>query len=583
MRHKIILAASVSLVGLLSGVAAQLRAGQAPPVPALAGLWGSESVLGPQVRGALTLERQGGRWIARIGGYELDAPVAGDEVRFELSDGAGGLRARLEDQGRWVRGFWIQHGEMLGPYATPVTLARVRADAWRGTVRPLAERFSLYLMIRRDEQGELHGAFHNPQANWRGGATSFRIVPEDGKLTLVDPATGKVRFVQPFDPDRRAITMDFGRPMLLRPTSLASAVGFVPRTPRQLPWTYREPLPEDDGWATAPAHRVGLDERVLSSGVDSILAIDAALDTGPRIHSLLVARHGKLVLEEYFYGATAGTPHDLRSASKSFTSLMAGIAMEHGAGFTMESPVLPFFTAAEGAADSGDPRKARITIGQLLTHTSGLACDDNDDSSPGNEDTMQHRSEDWYDYTLRLPMSHDPGTTYSYCSGGVNLVGGVIAKTTGTWLPEFFDRYVARPLGIDRYGINLMPSGEGYAAGGMHLRSRDFLKIGQAMLDGGVWNGRRLVSKRWVEVSTARQVDVPGGASDGYGWHRHRLAAAGRTYDEYEASGNGGQFLIVVPQLDLVVVITAGNYGQYGIWRTFRDEFVPRYVLAAAE
>jgi len=106
------------------------------------------------------------------------------------------------------------------------------------------------------------------------------------------------------------------------------------------------------------------------------------------------------------------------------------------------------------------------------------------------------RARHFYVDVLGLEVVHDPGTTYAYCSGGINLVGGVIAKTTGTCLPDFFDRNVARPLGIEHYAINLMPSGEAYAARGIHMRPRDLLKIGQTFLGGGVWNGRRIVSTR---------------------------------------------------------------------------------------
>jgi CubicO group peptidase (beta-lactamase class C family) len=568
------------LVPLLLGAAAPGPAHPSSDATGLVGLWGDDAVLGPRVRGELTLVRRERSWTARIGGFEVEAEVAGEHVDFALPDGAGRLRAQVAADGESIRGFWIQPGGEGQPYATPVTLHRIGSAAWRGRVLPLEERFSLYLLIRDDGAGGLRGAFHDPERNWRGGAPWFRVVPKGDRIELVDPETGKVHFAPPFDPERRSITMDFGRPLLLRPLSLASAVGFVPRTTVGPGWSYREPLAEDDGWPTASASEVGMDPTLLQAGVENILRSDPTLDSGPRIHSLLVARHGKLVLEEYFYGATGSRPHDLRSASKSLTSLMAGIAMDHGAAFTMATHVLDLFPEEEDGPV--DPRKTRITVGQLLSHTSGLACDDNDESSPGNEDTMQSQSRDWYRYALSLPVIHDPGSTYSYCSAGINLVGGVIARTAESWLPDFFQRFVAAPMGIERYGINLMPTGEAYAAGGMYLRSRDLLKVGQVMLDGGVWRGRRIVSEGWVDDSTAPRIEVPGSGSDGYGWHRHRLRAGDRTFDEIEASGNGGQFLIVVPQLDLAVVITAGNYGQYPVWRNFRDDFVPRYVLAAA-
>ena len=113
------------------------------------------------------------------------------------------------------------------------------------------------------------------------------------------------------------------------------------------------------------------------------------------------------------------------------------------------------------------------------------------------------------------------------------------------------------------------------------MRPRDFLKLGQLYLNFGVWNERRIVSRTWVEESTTHRITVPDGSSDGYGWHRHTLRVGDRSYQQYEASGNGGQFLMVVPELQLTIVITGGNYNQYQIWKTFREHIVPRYVLTA--
>ena len=117
-------------------------------------------------------------------------------------------------------------------------------------------------------------------------------------------------------------------------------------------------------------------------------------------------------------------------------------------------------------------------------------------------------------------------------------------------------------MDIRRYHMNLMPSGEAYAGGGVSMRPRDFLKFGQMYLDGGVWKGRQIVSRAWVTRSTSRRIAAPNGSTDGFGWHRYTLTSGSRTYQEYEASGNGGQFLMVVPDLDLVVVMTGGNYGR---------------------
>ena len=171
---------------------------------------------------------------------------------------------------------------------------------------------------------------------------------------------------------------------------------------------------------------------------------------------------------------------------------------------------------------------------------------------------------------------------YAYCSAGLNAALGVVRHASREWVPDFFDRHLARPLGITHYAINLTPSGDAYGGGGMHLTPRDLLKFGQLHLDGGMWKGTQLLSRDWVRRSTSHQVAAPNG-SDGLAWHRFTLTAGGKSYEEYEANGNGGQYLIVIPALELVVVFTGGSYLQYGIWRRWREELVPGWVMGAAK
>jgi CubicO group peptidase (beta-lactamase class C family) len=243
-----------------------------------------------------------------------------------------------------------------------------------------------------------------------------------------------------------------------------------------------------------------------------------------------------------------------------------------------------------------DPRKGAITLAHLMTHTPGLACDDNDEHSPGAEGTMQAQTAqpNWWKYTLDLPTAHDPGTRYAYCSANPNLLGAALTVTTHTWLPELFDRTVAGPLQFSRYYWNLMPTGEGYLGGGAFIRPRDLLKVGQAYLDGGVWHGRRIVDSAWVALSTAPHAEVSpettglsaedfgnfyGRGADGYLWHLGTLDAGGRTYRTYAASGNGGQLVIVIPEAEMVAVFTGANYGQGGIWGRWGQEILGREVI----
>jgi CubicO group peptidase (beta-lactamase class C family) len=181
----------------------------------------------------------------------------------------------------------------------------------------------------------------------------------------------------------------------------------------------------------------------------------------------------------------------------------------------------------------------------------------------------------------------------------MNLVGGALTTATKTWLPDLFDRTVARPLQFGPYAWNLAPNEDGYLGGGARLRPRDLLKVGQLYLDRGLWQGKRIVTRDWVETSTKPRVPVneattgltaeqlgnfyAPGSADALAWHTFEIKVGERTYKEYEASGNGGQLLIVVPELDLTVVMTGGNYGQGGIWGRWRDKIVGGAIIPATE
>jgi CubicO group peptidase (beta-lactamase class C family) len=225
-----------------------------------------------------------------------------------------------------------------------------------------------------------------------------------------------------------------------------------------------------------------MDEQALTNLVRRFTSVDPSTPGAPLVHSISIAHRGRLVLDEYFFGFDAGRTHDLRSGEKTFASVLAGALRARGVVLDLDAPVLPLFRSS-GPVANPDPRKARITLRHLMTMTSGLACDENVDASPGNEGTMQSQSAqpDWYKFTLNLPVAHEPGTSYAYCSAGANLIGGVLQATTHRWLPELFDDLVARPLSIKHYYMNLTPTEEMYFGGGTRMRPRDLLKFGQCI------------------------------------------------------------------------------------------------------
>lgn len=578
----------------------------------LVGLWASETTFGPALHGELTVAREGSGWRATLASAESRFNVTGDAIRFVFPGPLGQFRGMMADHGRTITGFWLQppgtteeRPSPVGsrqPFATPLVLQRAGRDVWRGTVLPLAERFALYLKIYRNAEGVLVGAFRNPDFNSNGGASLFRVTREGEKVLLSAPLDGtpEIRHSAALahSPDRLQIFWpDVGRVLDLTRRSPEQAPSFLPRPPGQTAYTYKEPVATGDGWRTARAREAGIDETVLTRLVQRLIDADPAARRPSLIHSLLVARRGKLVLEEYFFGYDRDTPHDTRSAGKTFASVMLGAAMMKGTKITPETKVYDLL-AGMGPFANPDPRKSQITLAHLMTHTAGFACDDNDEASPGNESTLQsqRREPNWWKHTLDLPMAHDPGRRYAYCSANMNLMGAALTTATGTWLPELFDRTIARPLQFGPYHWNLTPTEEGYLGGGAWVRPRDLLKVGQAYLEGGVWRGRRIVDASWVTRSTAPRVhispattglnaeqfqDAYNEADDAYAWHLGEVRSGERTYRGYTATGNGGQILLVVPEADLVVVFTGGNYRQGGIWLRWPNEIVGAEIIPA--
>jgi len=308
--------------------------------------------------------------------------------------------------------------------------------------------------------------------------------------------------------------------------------------------------------------------------------IDTPMDSiaAPYIHAVLIARHGQLVVEEYFHGYTADQPHESRSASKTVSTTLAGLAMQGGEPVDLTSSVYEIMNGGT-LPENLDPRKSRIRLEHLLTMTPGLACDDNDAQSPGSEDRMQGQQEqpDWWQYTLALPSLHEPGEVVTYCSASPNLVLGVLQHATGIWIPQLFQTYLADPLQLGVYHMNLMPSGDAYGGGGLYIRGRDFLKLAQLYLNGGMWQERRLLSEDWVgrAVTPYKQMFEQG---YGYGWWIMEFPYGDRTVQAFYAGGNGGQYSMGIPELDLAIVIFGGNYNQ-ATTHLVKKDHIPNYIL----
>ena len=565
--------------------------------PGWEGIWVAERSFGPRLQGPVTLHRSGAGWIARIQGETVTAD------RSEAEDGSVSWSFAFFDQGRFVgrqasagaaiEGHWLQPPGLVEnyPFATPVRLEPAGRDAFDGEIAPFPQEVSLNIALVADGAASEPGTtryrtfLRNPQRNL---GVFFRIesatvdgdeihfVNGDGEEMAVGRITEPgERFTLVFP--RFGETLDFTR------RSRQDAPGFYPRRSPESPSTLPRPVETGDGWRTATLGESGLDEQPLADLVGSIAAFEPTGLRQPYIHALLIAHRGKLVVEEYFHGHHREMTHDSRSAGKSLTSALLGVALHQGALASLDQPVYSLFGGVEAFANP-DSRKERIVVRHLVTMSSGFDCDDGDDDSPGNEDHLQSQDEepDWYRYTLDLPMVREPGEAGVYCTAGINLIGGVLREATGTSLLQFFQEAFAEPMGISYYQMNLSPTYRGYMGGGIRLRPRDFLKLGQLYLDGGVWEGRRIVSEEWVRASAAPHASLNEEGDYGFAWWRRSYEVGGRTIDTYYASGNGGQLLFVVPELELVALIQAGNYSDGRTRNAFRDRYMRASILPAA-
>jgi CubicO group peptidase (beta-lactamase class C family) len=285
--------------------------------------------------------------------------------------------------------------------------------------------------------------------------------------------------------------------------------------------------------ASAESARVSFDE-----------AVHAAAEL-PRIHSLLVSRRGELVLERYFNGRRQSTLANIKSAAKSIISALVGIAIERGHIADANQPIATFFPALIAGDD--DVKRA-ITVDDLLSMRSGL------ESTSNRNYGAWVQSRNWVNYALTRPLVAQPGTIMQYSTGNTHLLSAILTKTTGRSTWQFAQETLARPLGFSLAQWQRDPQGIYFGGNDMLMTPRQMLAFGELYLNRGRTAGVQVVPERWIETSF-----IPRGRSGfsdqlyGYGWWMREMA--GR--QTYYAWGFGGQFIVLVPDLDLVVVSTS--------------------------
>lgn len=300
----------------------------------------------------------------------------------------------------------------------------------------------------------------------------------------------------------------------------------------------------------------------------------------PEVHSILILKNDKLVLEEYFYGYNAGKPHQLRSANKPLIGGILGIAIDKGFINSEKDKLLPFFDTKYQNIQNMDDRKKEITIENFLTYRHGMDCENNSPDSKGNEMRMME-SEDWVKYTLDLPMVATPGEYSSYCTGCALTLGSLIEIATNEKIEDFAKRHFYEPMGITNYKWTFEPNPTSRNTfSQMYITPRDLVRLAKMYKDGGKWNGKQVISKEWVD----KTFDMKEG-DYGYLWEHKYFVIDGKQYNSYMASGNGGQKINIWPELDMITVFTGGNYNSYELYGkiTPPNEMIPNYILKSVK
>jgi CubicO group peptidase (beta-lactamase class C family) len=335
------------------------------------------------------------------------------------------------------------------------------------------------------------------------------------------------------------------------------------------------------GWRQSTPGAEGLDAAALER-----LSGEFTAGKHGYVDSMLVIRHGRVLFERaypqdyqalfakapdrhrdlYNYYDPEWHPfyqktrlHTMQSVSKSVTSALLGIAIARGELGGIDVPAASFF---EGYRTQGDdPRFAALRLRDLLTMTSGIRWDESTVpyTNPANSCAAMEASRDWVQFVLDQPMAEDPGKVWVYSSGVTELLAQVLKKATGRHADDYAAEHLFAPLGIRSFHWKRTPTSHPDTEGGLYLEPRDLAKIGYLYMHDGVWNGARLMPAGWAAASTAPAMSVEPAKGIGYGYQWWVISPTGTRPAAYAADGYGGQYLLVVPSLDLIAVFTGWN------------------------
>lgn len=295
----------------------------------------------------------------------------------------------------------------------------------------------------------------------------------------------------------------------------------------------------------------------------AINSVHDTIDSYP-INAEVIVKDGVIVDEYYKDGYDQNSVFSLQSTSKSVTSALIGIAIDKGYIPSVNVPIATYFPQI---LDSGSEYKSQITIWNLLTHTTGLNASDTANWSEWLA------SDNWVDYVLERPATSRPGTVFSYFTGNTHLLSAILQQATGKTAYEFGKEYLFDPLDMDSVQCSTDPQGISDGGNGFAMNVYDMAKLGELYLNNGNWNGEQIISEQWINDSTTLQFDRSSGSADyGYQWWVRTFGE--NAYPAYFAQGHYGQYIFVVPDLDLVVAITSHYEGSTSVYWQIMNNIV---------
>ena len=582
------LAAIVLSLIAISPISAIAQTAATPTTDEFVGLWKAKRRFGPDARGPLLIQKNGATYSADVMGRRLPVRFDNAELKVDLPDNQGSFRGKFE--GKNILGHWWRPSTPVNGFGrpTPVSLSPIllRADGvnrWRGDINPVEDTFTFYLLLQKAADGSLTAVLRNPEFDLGGQQRVEKLVRDGNSLKLIGKRGGQERVVATggYDKETEFMTLFFpnrgGSYDFHRDTDDSE---FYPRRKTPGRYVYQQPPPFDDGWPTSTLEEANIDRPAIERFMQTLIDLPMDSTDAAQVHSVLIARHGKLVLEEYFHGEYRDKLHTTRSAGKSVTSVLVGAAMQAGAPLKLSSLIYEVMNGGKLPADL-EPQKRTMTLEHLLTMSAGYFCDDTNEQAPGNENGMweQEAEPDFYRFIMKVPLVTPPGENAVYCSAMPNLALGLVGRATGQLPVYAFDRLLAEPMKIRNYSWGLDPAGNPYGGGSVAFTARDFMKFGQLMLNDGMWERRRILSHDFVARSSSSLYHLRG-ITYGYLWWAEEFPYKNRSVHAFMALGAGAQSVIVVPELDLVVATFGGSFSSR-VQLEITHLWIPRYILPA--